>query len=57
MSDLFDMGTHTFYVWLAYGVSFASLSGLVLFTIYDRKQAAKQVAAKVKRLNIRNSGS
>ncbi len=57
MSDLFDMGTHTFYVWLAYGVSFACLSGLVLFTIHGRKQAAKQVAAKVKRLNIRNSGS
>ena len=57
MSDLFDMGAHTFFVWLAYGVSVASLSGLVLFALTDRARAAKQVAGKVKRLNIRKSRS
>lgn len=45
IADFFAMGNYGFYVWLAYGVSFASMSWL----IWQSKREQKQIQAQVKK--------
>jgi len=52
--DMFDMGTHTFFVWLAYGVSFGSLATLTIYCLRSKKAAAVFAQKKIERLNKLN---
>lgn len=49
MESMFDMGKHTFYVWLSYGVSAAVLGSLILVSIKAKKDALRQASGKIKR--------
>lgn len=49
IADFFAMGNYGFYVWLAYGVSFASMGWL----IWQSKREQKQIQAQVKKEFIR----
>lgn len=49
MESIFDMGRHTFYVWLSYGVSVAVLSALIFVSIKSKKDALRQASKKIKR--------
>lgn len=51
MLEYLDMGAHTFFVWLAYGVSFASFAFLVWSSIYERESQKRKMRHKVERLN------
>lgn len=45
IANFFAMGNYGFYVWLAYGVSFASMGWL----IWQSKHEQKQIQAQVKK--------
>lgn len=51
MFELFDMGAHTFFVWLAYGISILALLALVISSVRAKKVAKVQVKNKLERLN------
>lgn len=51
MFEYLDMGTHTFFVWLAYGVSFVSFVFLVWSSIYARESQKRKMGNKIERLN------
>nr|WP_314739343.1 heme exporter protein CcmD [uncultured Haemophilus sp.] len=45
ITDFFAMGNYGFYVWLAYGVSFAAMGWL----IWQSKREQKQIQTQVKK--------
>jgi heme exporter protein D len=51
--SVFDMGTHGFYVWTSYGVSFAVLVFLVISPFKERKKLIKGIHAKRIRMEQR----
>lgn len=50
------MGKHGFYVWLAYGLSFAILVGNVLNARWKKKQIIKEIARKQRRATSNADG-
>ena len=50
MFEYFDMGEHTFYVWLAYGVSVFALVFLGVLSIKSKTAAKMKVRKKIDRL-------
>lgn len=48
-NDFLEMGKHGFYVWLAYGISFAILIGNILNARWRKKQIIKEIARKQRR--------
>jgi heme exporter protein D len=51
MLELFDMGAHTFFVWLAYGVSIVALLSLIILSVRAKTVSKLQVKKKLDRLN------
>lgn len=51
MLELFDMGAHTFFVWLAYGVSIVALFVLIISSIRVKTATKVQVLKKLERLD------
>ena len=51
MLELFDMGAHTFFVWLAYGVSIVALFALIISSIRVKTATKVQVLKKLERLD------
>lgn len=51
MLEFLDMGHHTFYVWLAYGVSLFALCGLSFQACSAKRNALTRVTRKIDRLN------
>lgn len=51
MLEAFDMGAHTFFVWLAYGVSIVALLSLIILSLRAKTVAKLQVKKKLDRLN------
>lgn len=49
ISDFFHMGGYAFYVWLAYGVTFACLLGLVIQSCGQKGRVLKHIAQKLAR--------
>lgn len=50
MAEYFEMGHHTFYVWLSYGVSFALFFGLAFFCFDGRAKAKTSTEKRIRRL-------
>jgi len=48
-SEFLAMGKHGFYVWLAYGLTFAVLGLLVTHSISDHARLRRSIAAQVRR--------
>ncbi|SDK35480.1 heme exporter protein D [Ferrimonas sediminum] len=46
LSEFLNMGDYAFYVWLAYGVSFAVYGILVVSCLSQRKRVIKQISQK-----------
>lgn len=51
MLEYFDMGAHTFFVWLAYGVSIIALLSLVITSVRAKTVVTTQVTKKIDRLS------
>ena len=49
LSDFIAMGGYSFYVWLAYGVSFLSVILLITNSIVKRKKIFHQVEQRIQR--------
>ncbi|WP_394132481.1 heme exporter protein CcmD [Shewanella maritima] len=49
LNQFLDMGGYAFYVWLAYGVSAASLGILIISSARKKRKVLQQIAAKVAR--------
>ena len=49
IADFFHMGGYGFYVWLSYGVAYASLAVLIGVTLTRKGRVLKEIAAKAKR--------
>lgn len=49
MLELFDMGAHTFFVWLAYGGSLLALLWLVFSSVSLRNSTKLKVLKKIER--------
>ncbi|MBF0751634.1 MULTISPECIES: heme exporter protein CcmD [Pasteurellaceae] len=47
--DFFNMGGYGFYVWLSYGISFASIVALMAQSIKQRKMVLRNVQREVQR--------
>lgn len=43
VADFLAMGGYSFYVWLAYGLSFLAMAILIVKTINEKKQLFKQI--------------
>ncbi|QFU24865.1 heme exporter protein CcmD [Shewanella eurypsychrophilus] len=48
-SDFINMGGYAFYVWLAYGVTFASLGILVIHSMGQKRKVLTEIAKKIQR--------
>lgn len=49
VAEFFNMGGYAFYVWLSYGVAYASIAILIGFTLTRKGRVLKEIAAKAKR--------
>ncbi|AXQ13907.1 MULTISPECIES: heme exporter protein CcmD [Shewanella] len=49
LAEFFNMGGYAFYVWLAYGVTFVSLSLLILVSSMKKRRVLQEIASKVQR--------
>ncbi|MBO2614478.1 heme exporter protein CcmD [Shewanella algae] len=49
LAEFFNMGGYAFYVWLAYGVTFVSLSLLILVSSMKKRRILQEIASKVQR--------
>ncbi|MCE9789818.1 heme exporter protein CcmD [Shewanella chilikensis] len=49
LTEFFNMGGYAFYVWLAYGVTFVSLSLLILVSSMKKRRVLQEIASKVQR--------
>lgn len=48
-SEFIAMGGYAFYVWLAFGVSFALIIGLVISSFTSHKSVKENIRKKIKR--------
>ncbi|MBT1446612.1 heme exporter protein CcmD [Shewanella sp. JM162201] len=48
-ADFINMGGYAFYVWLAYGVSFASLATLIVLSMRQQGKVLTEIAKKIAR--------
>ncbi|BAJ04104.1 heme exporter protein CcmD [Shewanella violacea] len=48
-SEFLNMGGYAFYVWLAYGVTFASLAILVIQSMGQKRKVLTEIAKKIQR--------
>ncbi|MCA0952275.1 heme exporter protein CcmD [Shewanella chilikensis] len=49
LAEFFNMGGYAFYVWLAYGVTFVSLSLLILVSSMKKRRVLQEIVSKVQR--------
>ncbi|GGI92868.1 heme exporter protein CcmD [Shewanella gelidii] len=49
IADFFNMGGYAFYVWLAYGVTFSSLSILIIVSAKRKKKVLTEISKKMVR--------
>ena len=49
ISDFFAMGGYGFYVWLSYGITFLSLTALIINSIAKKNKILKTVSLRLSR--------
>lgn len=49
LSEFLNMGGYAFYVWLAYGITFASLGILVIHSMGQKRRILTEIAKKIQR--------
>ena len=49
INDFLNMGGYAFYVWLAYGVTFTSLTMLIILSARRKRKVLTEVASKMAR--------
>ncbi|WP_445778444.1 heme exporter protein CcmD [Shewanella sp.] len=49
INDFLNMGGYAFYVWLAYGVTFTSLTMLIILSASRKRKVLTEIASKMAR--------
>ncbi|MCL1115341.1 MULTISPECIES: heme exporter protein CcmD [Shewanella] len=49
INDFLNMGGYAFYVWLAYGVTFTSLTMLIILSARRKRKVLTEIASKMAR--------